>query len=193
MQFAIQMQDILCLACQGQIIKKKIDSRRSITPRLKPTMWTAYIIFWMASFHLASAYRWGHSSYRSVLSRPQPTPSRLKPRKSFLHAVRPCMHCYSHLNQPSYQKQYPKQSCQVQPMKSKHVANMNGRMVDESQFRTDSARVWVTAKRTWVNGGYADAADIPCECRTFQQSMQHLLRCMPTLWRSMQHGRSGRC
>ena len=59
------------------------------------------------------------------------------------------------------EKQYPKQSCQVQPMKSKHVANMNGRMVDESQFRTDSARVWVTAKRTWVNGGYADAADIP--------------------------------
>ena len=109
----------------------------------------------------------------------QPAPSRLKSRKSFLHAVQP-------LSQPPQTTRLALWT--EQRIAKQHLAKLPIPTSEQlapgeksewklwkslNRLRTGMGR----SKTNLSKWGYADAADTACECGTSEQTMQHLLRC----------------
>ena len=109
----------------------------------------------------------------------QPAPSRLKSRKSFLHAVQP-------LSQPPQTARLT--LWEEQRIAKQHLAKLPIPTSEQlapghksewklwkslNRLRTGMGR----SKTNLSKWGYADTADTTCECGTSEQTMQHLLRC----------------
>ena len=109
----------------------------------------------------------------------QPAPSRLKSRKSFLHAVQP-------LSQPPQAARLT--LWEEQRIAKQHLAKLPIPTSEQlapghksewklwkslNRLRTGMGR----SKTNLSKWGYADTADTACECGTSEQTMQHLLRC----------------
>ena len=109
----------------------------------------------------------------------QPAPSRLKSRKSFLHAVQP-------LSQPPQTARLT--LWEEQRIAKQHLAKLPIPTSEQlapghksewklwkslNRLRTGMGR----SKTNLSKWGYADTADTACECGTSEQTMQHLLRC----------------
>ena len=106
----------------------------------------------------------------------QPAPSRLKSRKSFLHAVQP-------LSQPPQTALWEEQRIAKQ-----HLAKLPIPTSEQlAPGHKSEWKLWKSPQQT-LHGygpqqnnlskwGYADTADTACECGTSEQTMQHLLRC----------------
>ena len=109
----------------------------------------------------------------------QPAPSRLKSRKSFLHAVQP-------LSQPPQTARLA--LWEEQRIAKQHLAKLPIPTSEQlapghksewklwkslNRLRTGMGR----SKTNLSKWGYADTADTACECGTSEQTMQHLLRC----------------
>ena len=109
----------------------------------------------------------------------QPAPSRLKSRKSFLHAVQP-------LTQPPQtarltlreEQRIAKQQLSKLPIPTSEQLAPGHKSEWKlwkslNRLRTGMGR----SKTNLSKWGYADTADTACKCGTSEQTMQHLLRC----------------
>ena len=109
----------------------------------------------------------------------QPAPSRLKSRKSFIHAVQP-------LSQPSQTARLA--LWEEQRIAKQHLAKLPIPTSEQlapghksewklwkslNRLRTGMSR----SKTNLSKWGYTDAADTAWECGNSEQTMQHLLRC----------------
>ena len=152
----------ICLSCVGKIIPCKEswrlpDSCRCITGCLRPTnVDSLYVLAGIAppgvrrSVASRTERRRQAEDTRHPCHNHQPAPSRLKSRKSFLHAVQP-------LSQPPQtarlalweEQRIAKQHLAKLPIQTSEQLAPGHKSECPS---TDSARVWAAAKPTWVNG-----------------------------------------
>ena len=109
----------------------------------------------------------------------QPAPSRLKSRKSFLHAVQP-------LSQPPQTARLT--LWEEQRIARQHLAKLPIPTSEQlAPGHKSEWKLWKSLNRLCTGmgrsktnlskWGYADTADTACECGTSEQTMQHLLRC----------------
>ena len=162
------------------------DSCRCITGCLRPTnVDSLYVLAGIAppgvrrSVARRTECRRQADDTRHPCHNHQPAPSRLKSRKSFLHAVQP-------LSQPPQTARLA--LWEEQRLAKQHQAKLPIPTSEQlapghksewklwkslNRLRTGMGR----SKTNLSKWGYADTADTACECGTSEQTMQHLLRC----------------
>ena len=183
----------ICLFCVGKIIPCKEswrlpnnDSSRCITGCLRPTnVDSLYVLAGIAppgvrrSVVSRTERRRQADDTRHPCHNHQPAPSRLKSRKSFLHAVQP-------LSQPPQTARLA--LWEEQRIAKQHLAKLPIPTSEQlapghksewklwkslNRLRTGMGR----SKTNLSKWGYADTADTACEWGTSEQTLQHLLRC----------------